>query len=151
MNCKTCGKTLCKTNKTGFCRVHLNQTPEAIAKMKAGLKRFFSDPENKKIARERLYKFATSEKALAAKSACAKRINLSKIGNDAQMADPTFIERRVATYKRNYLKRLGVPREQWDTYWMLRKQHGYSRPEAIRMCLEKHEAEMARWRREIAA
>lgn len=147
--CSTCRKPLGSRNASGFCRTCQNSDPALNLKRRAGVDRYLSDPAKLHEHRQRFKAAAQSDHAKERRTEAARRIELWRIGHEAQKADPTLRKRAGTRLLPNKLTRLGVPREQWDTYRALMATRYVRSEEAVRMCLEKHEAEMARFRREL--
>jgi hypothetical protein len=147
--CKTCGITLGRTNKSGYCRNHFNPSltdPEWRVKQKAGMKRMLSDPAKLEALKERARIIGKTPGATEARRAAAKRIGLYKIGHKALEGNQDARRRAGAHRTATALK--DIPSELRAEYRELTHVKRIPAAEARQMVLEKHELEMARWRRE---
>lgn len=151
MNCATCGGPIWMGNKTGYCRKHvgaaLSASPEHAAKISAGLRRKMAlDPVYREECRERARKNCASPKL---REAAAKAARTSGAWRKAlEAATP---ESYALGAKRSADTKLAwCPPELRDFYNDL-KAKGIRAPEAKRLTLEQHEAEMARFRRKLEA
>jgi len=148
--CKTCGTTLGRGNKSGFCRKHFNAAeydPTWRERHARAVRRHYADPANLEAAKERARVNGKSPGATAARRAAALRIRLWEIGHRVLEGDEAA--RARAGRHRSQTVLAGIPEEQWDTYRLLVKRKHMSAAEARATCLREHETRLARIRREL--
>jgi len=148
--CKTCGKTLGRDNKSGFCRKHFNAAehdPTWRERHARAVRRHYADPANLEAAKERARVNGKSPGATAARRAAALRTRLWEMGHRALEGDADARARAGRHRSRTVLA--GIPEEQWDTYRLLVKRKHMPAAEAREACLRQNETHLARIRREL--
>jgi hypothetical protein len=148
-HCSTCDRPLPRGNKTGYCKAHIADCASYRESQRVAALRRKSDPVEVERMRRIMVANAQSEKAKAARRERCIRERLWERGHAALKADPTARERSNRGISDTRLA--GIPRDARDHYRFLTAVKRIPAPEARQMALDHHEAEMARFRREIAA
>ena len=148
--CIKCAGPVTTQSKSGACKrcsASVSASPEVAAKISASLKRYFTDPEARQRAKETVIRNGQTEYAMKRRSEVAKRIGLSKMGLAA--ITPEIMRKRAE--RQSAVALAHIPRELRDEYKRLRKVKKFTAAEAEKVIMDQHEADMARWRKEIAA
>lgn len=151
--CKTCPKTLSARNKSGYCRqcipAALAKDPAHREKQRAGIKRgFMANPERLEMYRRNAAAASRSPAACLAREVRWLRDKPWIAGNQAARAP----EARAKAAKATRATRLAwCPEHLRPQYLSLIYSKRLKADEARRIILEQHEADMQRFRRQLAA
>jgi len=145
-NCKTCGKSLWKGNKYGYCRSHIS--PEARANMTAGLRlKMQSDPEYMQriiaLARANVARPEHRQKLTEAarKSGAWRKALAATTPESYQLAADRAADTKLAW----------CPPEYRDEYRRLKDSKRLRAHEAKSIILAQHEKDMAEFRKRLCA
>ncbi|MGX7895493.1 hypothetical protein [Tsuneonella sp. HG222] len=145
-----CETTLGRGNASGYCKRHYAKhcmTAEHAANIRAGQKRRMMDPEQRERLREQARAIGKLPQAVKARRERAIRDRIWEKG----LAAVTPEGRKLAGARSRATKLAWCPPELRDDYMYLIRTKRIKAAEARTMILERHEAEMARWRRAIGA
>lgn len=147
--CKECGKTLHKHNKSGYCRQHVGKHmmgPDHGAKISAGLqKKLMEDPIYREQCRQRALKNCQSPKLREASRQAAIR---SQAWRKAAAAITPDDYRRGAQRGAD-TKLAWCPAEYRAEYHHLTNIKKFKAAEAKAIILAQHEKDMAEFRRKL--
>lgn len=145
--CRACLGPVSKWSKSGLCRACITNDPEFQANRIAKLRLAFrTRPEIAEGRRRWLTELNQTPEARARSGEQASKCRLWEYGQAGQT--PEARQRQVKTMTENRLA--GIPEEVRPLYRELTKVRRLKAAEAREIALAHHEAQMARFRREIA-